>query len=265
MFPACLHRHHHTLRHHGDKRWAEHPCLHMHRSCWPLFICQMSGAGRPQQGAAAEGEAAEAAEEGRSPSDREGSGAMPAFVVIQPDGVRLLPMWPMAVCKQPVAPQHERMPARVTQWVWQGAVCLTTRSECGTEEDGGRTREHVWMQVGVACAYEIEQKGYSKQDSEADTRLDVEHGEWTPNTPKDPDGSAAAGAEVRSAGGACGRPSLQCDARSNSACDRRKSSDSSASRYSAAETDSSDGPRRHDSADSLKPEPGDGKALHAEG
>ena len=46
------------------------------------------GAGRTRQGGAVAGEAASAAEEGCLPTAGDGAGAMPAFVILQPDGVR---------------------------------------------------------------------------------------------------------------------------------------------------------------------------------
>ena len=72
---------------------ATHSCASIRLICasegasWPSAM-RCSGAGRARQRAAGESEATEAAEEGRSPSASDSCAAMPAFVVLQPDGVR---------------------------------------------------------------------------------------------------------------------------------------------------------------------------------
>jgi len=64
-------------------------------------------AGRTRHSAAAQGDAATAAEEGRSPTSGDGSGALPTCVVIQPDGVSLAVdlVWPVWQPAQPALPQ----------------------------------------------------------------------------------------------------------------------------------------------------------------
>ena len=117
------------------------------------------------------------------------------------------------------------------------------------------------MQVGVACAYEIEKEGCGKQHPAADPQVDLELGGQALGKPgarvSETTAVPAAVLGICRAGDACESPSRQRMA--------GNSSGNNVSQATADELPHRGGPDRHDSAESLEPEQSaNSNALHAQ-
>ena len=108
--------------------------------------------------------------------------------------------------------------------------------------------------MGIACAYEIEKKGFGSKDPDMEACHEPEPGERVLGVTLQTD-STAAGHDTWVAGDANISP--QRGVVSAVCCEIPKGSDCNASKHmpAAAVTTPGDDTQRHDSADSLEPDP----------